>query len=126
MNKKGIDYAALLVVVVLICIGVLYISVLEKKQAVGRSFGKTQLDILNANNDLYYYEIYVRNAAKIALKETIKELQKETKLTKIENCILLNSKEYPKETINIDWLKIIEETFNKNINRYIESFERNK
>ena len=69
MNKKGYDYAALMVIVVIIAVGALYVQIAKKTQGMEREIGESQAAILKINSETTLYEVYVQEAAKLALKE---------------------------------------------------------
>src|SRR3989344_6086458 len=70
MNKKGYDYAALMVIVVIIAVGALYVQIAKKTQGMEREIGESQAAILKINSETTLYEVYVQEAAKLALKKS--------------------------------------------------------
>src|SRR3989344_3207813 len=80
MNKKGVDYAALMVIVVIIAVGTLYMQITKKTASFEREIGETQAPILALNSETVLYEMYVREAAKLA--ETCDEKELNLQLNK--------------------------------------------
>ncbi|HLC32921.1 MAG TPA: hypothetical protein VJJ82_03780 [Candidatus Nanoarchaeia archaeon] len=71
MNNKGYDYAALMVIVVIIAVSTLYVQVLKKTQGFEHEIGDTQAPVLKLNSEVTLYEVFVRESAKLAVGECL-------------------------------------------------------
>ncbi len=70
MNKKGIDYAALLLLVVIIGLVIIFIQVQTKFNQVS-TLGEHQTKILNTNNEMKFFESYLKTASKEAFDSAL-------------------------------------------------------
>ena len=70
MNKKGYDYAALLLLVVIIGLVMLFVQIQTKFNDVS-TLGKHQTKILNINNEVTFFESYLKIASKEAFDSAL-------------------------------------------------------
>lgn len=93
MNKKGLDYAALLLLVVIIGLVIIFVQVQSKLDKVS-NLGVNQENILRVNNDVKLFERYLRDASEIAMGNVLVEFS-EIGRTKEEACPLIKKDSSP-------------------------------
>ena len=67
MNKKGYDYAALMVIVVIIAVSALYFQVIKKTNGMNHEIGELQASVLKINSEVTLYQLFVKESAKLAV-----------------------------------------------------------
>ena len=115
-NKKGLDYAALLMVVVAISIVALHSQVTSKLHSMNRDFGDSQSALLSINPEVRFYEVYVSQAAKSAFDKTYASLD--------GLCIQMNNAETPERILSLQ--DIIQAKFNQELNPYLTQYKTRK
>lgn len=70
MNKKGLDYAALLLLIVIIGLVIIFVQVQTKFSKVS-TLGEHQTKILNVNNEINFFESYLKTASKEAFDSAL-------------------------------------------------------
>lgn len=130
MNNKG-WYAPFLVAVVIISTITLYGQLQKKTDALDYYIGDRQQELLGLNNDVKLYEVYVREAARLAIQQTVNDvaaLPNYQGLTSprgiaLQYCVQLNSYDEPEDFYVTPHIQDgITEAFNKNINGYLERY----
>ena len=112
MNKKGYDYAALMVIVVIISVSARYVQITKKTTPFERTIGDLQASALNVNSETTLYQMYVQEAAKLAVSDFAEQLRSDpTELfpEAINGCISLTTHTW------IDWQQLLEQWVNKEL-----------
>lgn len=112
MNKKGQDYAALLLLVVIIGLVIIFVQVQNKFNNVS-NLGANQENILRVNNDIKLFERYLRDASEIAMGNVLVEFS-EIGRAKEDGCPLIT-----KESSPIILEPHLTTRFNQHINLYL-------
>lgn len=73
MNKKGLDYAALLLLIVIIGLVIIFVQVQTKFNQVS-ALGEHQVKILNTNNEMNFFESYLRTASKASFDSALLDI----------------------------------------------------
>jgi len=126
MNKKGIDYAALLTVMVLISLVSLFANLQTKLYTTGRFLGDAQSPMIGINNEVQFYQAYVKEAAKLAAEKTVNDVAQNPQYQGlgISDCIQLNTINLPKQLTQTNLQEGINTAFNYNINRYMTEYKQ--
>jgi len=118
-NKKGIDYAVLLVVVVFISVGALYGQV-SKQPGSLEKLGEAQTPILQANVEARLLETYMRESAKLSIEETKQKIRHSGP----DSCIVSNTRAQPEVVSSI--LPLVEQKFTESFDVYLSRYESEK
>ncbi len=117
MNEKGQYYPAMLVIIAVIGVMALYVNLQNKIEKTGGYIGEAQISVLGVDNEILYYQTYVQEAAKQAMKKTVYNVASSG------NCAYLNTPEKPKEVMLPNLQEEITTAFNKNMNNYAKQYE---
>ncbi|VVB81071.1 Uncharacterised protein [uncultured archaeon] len=124
MNKKGLDYAALLTVIVLISLVTLFANLQGKLYKTGRFLGDAQSPMLSINTEAQFYQAYVKEAAKLAIEQTVNDVAQNPQYQGLSpsDCVQLNTLNLPKQLAYTNLHDGINTAFNKNMNKYMTEY----
>jgi len=129
-GKKGIDYAVLLAVIVIISVVVLYINLNKKVESTEKFMGDTQSGVLRINNEVLYYQAYINKAAQLSIKAAVDDMARFPQFqglpasgTTADGCIILNTEEDPTRLSHTpSFHEGINVAFNNQMNKHLKEY----
>ncbi|RMD58277.1 hypothetical protein D6825_01395 [Candidatus Woesearchaeota archaeon] len=127
MNSKGLDYAALLVLITLAGSAMLYLQVSKKWDAINsKQLGELQESILEVESQVRLYEAFVRSAARRSIEKVALSSIRKPSLQGFEGvgCSVLNSFDNPRVLLSHDLFNALSKELNSEIDKYLLEYNR--
>jgi len=123
LNKRGIDYALLLWVIVAIGVIMLYVNLQDRVTRTGL-VGEVEIPILRSEAERLYFDNFIKNAAQISIVGAMEDIASTSYgLLTVGDCVILNT-ETKLTTLNLP--KVVNAAtgaFNTRMNNYLKEYQ---
>lgn len=129
MNRKGVDFAAFMIIIAWFAIMLWFVSLASKHKAVGHDLGDVQFPVLKINSDVRFYQVFVREAGKLASQGAMNAvLGNPARIEGVaveKGCVMLNMGDESKAIVWPSVQGAIGREFNKRMDGYLRKYAEN-